>query len=115
MMLMKMMTISLEKILGVALFGRRRPDQCGLQLLHWPMLVPRPHTLLVSHFAEVRPEQNRNMGKSVTEPLVYVLVHCEIMRKTFCEEQNHLDPVGSTVRYEMMKLCTSSVEDTMRR
>ena len=31
--------------------------------------------------------QNKNMGKSVTEPLVYVLVHCEIMRKTFCEEQ----------------------------
>ena len=26
-----------------------------------------------------------------------------------------LDPVGSTVRYEMMKLCTWSVEDTMRR
>ena len=26
-----------------------------------------------------------------------------------------LDPVGSTVRYEMMKLCTRSVEDTMRR
>ena len=56
MMMMKIMTISLEKILGVALFGRRRPDQCGLQLLHWPMLVPRPHTLLVSHFVEVRPE-----------------------------------------------------------
>ena len=40
MMMMKIMAISLEKILGVALFGRRRPDQCGLQLLHWPMLVP---------------------------------------------------------------------------
>ena len=26
-----------------------------------------------------------------------------------------LDPVGSTVRYEMMKLCTGSVWDTMRR
>ena len=26
-----------------------------------------------------------------------------------------LDPVGSTVRYEMMKLCTGSVYDTMRR
>ena len=26
-----------------------------------------------------------------------------------------LDPVGSTVRYEMMKLCTGSVKDTMRR
>ena len=26
-----------------------------------------------------------------------------------------LDPVGSTVRYEMMKLCTWSAEDTMRR
>ena len=26
-----------------------------------------------------------------------------------------LDPVGSTVCYEMMKLCTGSVEDTMRR
>ena len=26
-----------------------------------------------------------------------------------------LDPVGSTVRYEMMKLCTRSIEDTMRR
>ena len=26
-----------------------------------------------------------------------------------------LDPVGSTVRYEMMKLCTGSVQDTMRR
>ena len=26
-----------------------------------------------------------------------------------------LDPVGSTVRYEMMKLCTRSVEDTMKR
>ena len=26
-----------------------------------------------------------------------------------------LDPVGSTVLYEMMKLCTGSVKDTMRR
>ena len=26
-----------------------------------------------------------------------------------------LDPVGSTVRYEKMKLCTGSVQDTMRR
>ena len=26
-----------------------------------------------------------------------------------------LDPVGSTVRYEMMKLCTGSVKDTMRQ
>ena len=26
-----------------------------------------------------------------------------------------LDPVGSTVRYEMMKLCTGSVLDPMRR
>ena len=26
-----------------------------------------------------------------------------------------LDPVGSTVRYEMMKLCTGSVQDTMRQ
>ena len=26
-----------------------------------------------------------------------------------------LDPVGSTVRYEMMKLCIGSVKDTMRR
>ena len=26
-----------------------------------------------------------------------------------------LDPVGSTVRYEMMKLCTGSVLDTMSR
>ena len=25
-----------------------------------------------------------------------------------------LDPVGSTVRYEMIKLCTGSVKDTMR-
>ena len=53
--------------------------------------------------------QKKNMGKSVTEPLVYVLVHCAIMRKTFCEEQNHLDPAGSIVRYEMMKLRTGSV------
>ena len=26
-----------------------------------------------------------------------------------------LDPVGSTVRYEMTKLCTGSVKDTVRR
>ena len=26
-----------------------------------------------------------------------------------------LDPVGSTVRYEMMKRCAGSVQDTMRR
>ena len=26
-----------------------------------------------------------------------------------------LEPVGSTVHYEMMKLCTGSVQDTMRR
>ena len=26
-----------------------------------------------------------------------------------------LVPVGSTVRYEMLKLCSGSVEDTMRR
>ena len=72
---------------------------------------PRPHTLLVSHFVELCETriQNKNMGKSVTEPLLYVLVHCEIMRNTFCEEQNKLDPVGSTVRYEMMKLRTGSV------
>ena len=67
---------------------------------------PRPHTLLVSHFVELCETriQNKNMGKSV-----YVLVHCAIMRKTFCEEQNKLDLVGSTVRYEMMKLYTGSV------
>ena len=29
--------------------------------------------------------------------------------------ERELDPVGSTVRYEMMKLCTGSVQDTMRR
>ena len=28
---------------------------------------------------------------------------------------NKLDPVGSTVCYEMMKLCSGSVQDTMRR
>ena len=31
------------------------------------------------------------------------------------EENQKLDPVGSTVRYEMMKLCTGSVYQTMRR
>ena len=31
------------------------------------------------------------------------------------KSKSKLDPVGSTVRYEMMKLCTRSVEDTMRR
>ena len=31
------------------------------------------------------------------------------------EKEKKLDPVGSTVRYEMMKLCTGSVKDTMRR
>ena len=31
------------------------------------------------------------------------------------ENKNQLDPVGSTVRYEMMKLYTGSVKDTMRR
>ena len=53
---------------------------------------PRPHTPLVSHFLELCETriQNKNMGKSVTEQLVYVLVHCAIMRKTFCEEQNQL-------------------------
>ena len=30
-------------------------------------------------------------------------------------QKEKLDPVGSTVRYEMMKLGTWSVEDTMRR
>ena len=29
--------------------------------------------------------------------------------------QEKLDPVGSTVRYELMKLCTGSVQHTMRR
>ena len=29
--------------------------------------------------------------------------------------KSKLDPVGSTVRYEMMKLCAGSVQDTMRR
>ena len=31
--------------------------------------------------------------------------------KTFLK----LDPVGATVRYEMMKLCTGSAKDAMRR
>ena len=31
------------------------------------------------------------------------------------EVLQELDPVGSTVRYEMMKLCTGSVQDTTRR
>ena len=30
-------------------------------------------------------------------------------------DKKKLDPVGLTVRYEMMKLCTGSVQDTMRR
>ena len=55
-----------------------------------------------------RTHWNKNMGKSVTEQLVYVLVHCAIMRKTFCEEQNKLDLVGSTVHYEVMNLCAGS-------
>ena len=29
------------------------------------------------------------------------------------EKKKKLDPVGSTVRYEMMKLCTVPVQDTM--
>ena len=33
----------------------------------------------------------------------------------FRKSKDELDPVGSTVRYEMMKLCTESVEDTLRR
>ena len=31
------------------------------------------------------------------------------------QNSGQLDPVGSTVRYEMMKLCTGSVQDTMRQ
>ena len=31
------------------------------------------------------------------------------------KDYRKLDPVGSTVRYEMMKLCTGSVKDTMRQ
>ena len=31
------------------------------------------------------------------------------------QNYNRLDPVGSTVRYEMMKLCTGSVKEIMRR
>ena len=33
----------------------------------------------------------------------------------FWEVGDELDPVGSTVRYEMRKLCTGSVEDNTRR
>ena len=28
--------------------------------------------------------------------------------------ERELDPVGSTLRYEMIKLCTGSVQDAMR-
>ena len=38
-----------------------------------------------------------------------------IKHKEFFSPTQKLDPVGSTVRYEMMKLCTGSVQDTMRR
>ena len=31
------------------------------------------------------------------------------------QKKDKLDPVGSTVRYEMMKLCTGSVLDTMKQ
>ena len=34
---------------------------------------------------------------------------------TKTQTMRKLDPIGSTVRYEMMKLCTGSVQDTMRR
>ena len=39
-------------------------------------------------------------------------------KKRKCDKKKRkeeLDPVGSTARYEMMKLCTGSVQDTMRR
>ena len=39
--------------------------------------------------------------------------YCKHMQK-ICKDMQKLDPVGSTVRYEMMKLCTWSVEDPMR-
>ena len=46
---------------------------------------------------------------------------CESLKNEKCcwmimtEMKRKLDPVCSTVRYEMMKLCTGSVEDTMGR
>ena len=33
----------------------------------------------------------------------------KVVIKSICMNDDKLDPVGSTVRYEMMKLCTGSV------
>ena len=48
---------------------------------------------------------------------VYIGKSGDLVRSYRCLTHRHtteLDPVGSTVRYEMMKLCTGSVKDTMR-
>ena len=44
-------------------------------------------------------------------------VHGNGKQMNYCQRHRHweLDPVGSTVRYEMIKLCTGSIEDTVRR
>ena len=55
-----------------------------------------------------RLQPNRHkLGLRVSDGLTFPL--------TSKKEKFELDPVGSTVRYEMMKLCTGSAQDTMRR
>ena len=44
-------------------------------------------------------------GKWTKDMFYLAPYHCSI----------ELDHIGSTVRYEMMNLCTGSVKDTMRR
>ena len=62
-------------------------------------------------------EERGDCANSCHTPTKYYAAEGKGQRQILRQESitQKLDPVGSTVRYEMVKLCTGSVQDTMRR
>ena len=65
-------------------------------------------------------EKDDSVHSAVNVTWVYAIswmqtIQLAINECIICNKFNELDPVGSTVRYEMMKLCTESVKDIMMR
>ena len=52
-------------------------------------------------------DQPHVAGAQQSGPSVKFIVNCQVLNAF--KSENELDPVGSTVRYEMRKLCTGSV------
>ena len=76
-------------------------------MLPWGGALAPPCPPLVMLIVDFDVDRDNNMLVSTLVLMLTISVGIKIEVETDCSFK--LDPVGSTVRYEMMKLCTGSV------